>query len=89
MGNESSRLALHCKHGGHNVACIGGANALCLRSWNYWKSLSGSNRAEPIAEIHPGVWRDVVQIRLSAMHLLLSLYTVYSLRIDDACVRTR
>jgi hypothetical protein len=51
--------------------------------------LSGSNRAEPIVEIFPDVWRDVVQIRLSAMHLLLSLYTVYSLRIDDACVRAR
>ena len=77
VGNESLRLALHCEHGGHNVACIGGANALCLRSWNYYRiSLSGSNRADPTAEIHPDVWRDVVRIRLSAMQLLLSLYTL-------------
>jgi hypothetical protein len=87
VGNEivQARLALQTWRP-QFVACIGGANASVLAVMELLDILI---RAEPIAEIFPGVWRDVVQIRLSAMHLLLSLYTVYSLRINDACVRAR
>jgi hypothetical protein len=36
---KSSRLALHCKHGGHNVLHASVVQMLlCLRSWSYWKS---------------------------------------------------